>query len=183
MGYLHSSGRDLAILPELETARLDAAPPRIRRRDLHRETAQRAVVHREHWRSRRALHRRRASLPARGADGDVRKIRLRPVAHARKSDGAAVGHAGCSSATICRTSILVTHSCRNSGDWAMPSRQPRPRCVTAQGNSASNASIAVVSQGNDASIRVLEKLGMRHRAHVCDAPRRARGAAVRPRTL
>ncbi len=43
-------------------------------------SAQRAVVHREHRRSRRAHYRRRASLSARGADGDVREIRLRPVA-------------------------------------------------------------------------------------------------------
>ena len=70
--------------------------------------------------------------------------------------------AGCSSATICPTSISVTHSCRNSGAWVCLSRRPRPRCVMARRNSASSASIAVVSQGNNASIRVLEKLGMRH---------------------
>ena len=55
-----------------------------------------------------------------------------------------------------------------------------PRCVMAHGNSASNASSAWFPQGNNASIRVLEKLGMSFERMYRDASRRARGAAVRP---
>ena len=155
-----SSARGLAILPELETPRLtlrrlqfDDAPflvGLLNQPSFIENIGDRGV------RSIEDAHRYLREGPMAMYD----KYRLRPVAHGAQATACPSACAACSSATTCPTSTSVMRSCRSSGARGSPSRRPRPRCVTARRNSASTRVIGVVSEGNAASIRVLEKLGM-----------------------
>ena len=157
-----SSGRDLAILPELETARLtlrrlefDDAPFLVR---LLNEPSFIENIGDRGVRSIEDAHRYLREGPM--AMYEKYGFGLWHVA--RKSDGAAVGMCGLLKRdNLPDVDIGYAFLPEFWGHGLCLSRRPRPRCVTAQRNSASQRVIAVVSQGNTASIRVLEKLGMR----------------------
>ena len=88
----------------------------------------------------------------------------------RKSDGAAIGMCGLLKRdTLPDADLGYAYLSRRTGGRATRSRPPRPRCVTARRTSACDACSAWYPQGNTASIRVLEKVGMRfERMHAMD---------------
>ena len=162
MGYLRSSGRDLAILPELETARLT-----LRRLELEDAAFIVRLLNEP------SFIENIGDRAVRSIEDAHRYLREGPMAMyedygfglwhvARNSDGAAVGTCG----LLKRDNLPDV----DIGYAFLPEFWGLGYAIEAAeatmrhgaGKFGLKRIIAVVSQGNNASIRVLEKLGMRH---------------------
>jgi RimJ/RimL family protein N-acetyltransferase len=162
MGYLRSSGRDLAILPEFETARLT-----LRRLEFEDATFIVRLLNEP------SFLENIGDRGVRSIEDAHRYLREGPMAMyekygfglwhaARNSDGAAVGMCG----LLKRDNLPDV----DIGYAFLPEFWGLGYAIEAAeatmrhgaGKFGLKRIVAVVSQGNNASIRVLEKLGMRH---------------------
>ena len=162
MGYLRSSGRDLAILPEFETARLT-----LRRLDFE------DAIFIVRLLNEKSFLENIGDRGVRSIEDAHRYLREGPMAMyekygfglwhvARNSDGTAVGMCG----LLKRDNLPDV----DIGYAFLPEFWGLGFAIEAAeatmrhgaGKFGLKRIVAVVSQGNNASIRVLEKLGMRH---------------------
>ena len=162
MGYLRSSGRDLAILPEFETARLT-----LRRLDFEDATFIVRLLNEP------SFLENIGDRGVRSIEDAHRYLREGPMAMyekycfglwhvARNSDGAAVGMCGLLKRdNLPDVDIGYAFLPEFWGlSYAIEATEATMR--HAAGKFGLERVVAVVSPGNSASIRVLEKLGMRH---------------------
>ena len=162
MGYLRSSGRDLAILPEFETARLT-----LRRLEFEDATFIVRLLNEP------SFLENIGDRGVRSIEDAHRYLREGPMAMyekygfglwhvARNSDGAAVGMCGLLKRdNLPDVDIGYAFLPEFWGlGYAIEATEATMR--HAAGKFGLKRVVAVVSPGNSASIRVLEKLGMRH---------------------